>query len=322
MINHTEPYVLVFGISICDIFGFTHQNYKAYDSNPGCVKMSYGGVCRNIAENMARIGTNTKFISILGDDEKGKGVMEQAKKYNFDMEDSMIVKGGSTPTYIAILDDKGEMVSAVVDIDIIHKLTSEFVDSKSHIIESSEYMIFDADNAEIVEHVVKKYKGKTRFILDPVSATKAEHVRHLLPYFHTIKPNRYEAQVLCGFELDSEEAVREAGAYFRSLGIENVFISLDADGIYYNSKKAEGITKVVDVSVVNVTGAGDSFVAGIGYSYMNGLTIQDTVKFAMTMSNITISHEETIHPNMDYNFVQDKLNYYKWEEKCFITKEV
>lgn len=322
MTNPTQPYILVFGISICDIFGFTHQNYRAYDSNPGKIKMSYGGVCRNIAENMARMGTPTKFISILGDDEKGKGVIEQSKKHQFDMSHSMIVKGGSTPTYIAILDDRGEMVSAVVDIDIIKELSTTFIDTKADVISNAEYMIFDTDNVAIVEHIVKKYKGKTRFILDPVSANKAQHVKHLLPYFHTIKPNRYEAQVLCGFDLDTEEAIREAGAYFRSLGIENVFISLDADGIYYNSHTAEGITKVKNAKVVNVTGAGDSFVAGLGYSYMNGLGIRDTVKWAMAMSNITIAHEETIHPDMNLDFVKHYLATYEWEEKCFLTKEV
>ena len=230
MIESTQPYVLVFGISICDIFGFTHRDYRAYDSNPGKVHMSYGGVCRNIAENMARIGTRTKFIAILGDDEKGKGILEHAHSHGFDMSHSLIVKGGSTPTYIAILDERGEMVSAVVDIDIIHELGTSFIDEKQAVIEGSEYMIFDADNAEMIEYIVKKYEGKTKFILDPISAAKAGSVKHLLPYFHTIKPNRYEAQVLCGFELDSEEAIREAGKYFRSLGIQKVFISLDEIG--------------------------------------------------------------------------------------------
>lgn len=319
MTNHTQPYVLVFGISICDIFGFTTKNYRAYDSNPGRVKISYGGVCRNIAENMAKIGTNTKFISILGDDDKGKGLIEHAANHGFDMQDSMIVKGGSTPTYIAILDETGEMVSAVVDIAVIHELTTEFVDSKAHLICDAAYMIFDADNAPIVEHVVKTYEGKTKFILDPVSASKASTVKHLLPYFHTIKPNRHEAEVLCGFAIKSEADVREAGNYFLNLGVKNIFISLDSEGIYYNNGIEEGMIRVNEVNVVNVTGAGDSFVAGIGRSYMHELSMQDTVKYAMAMSIITISHEETIHPDMCDEMVQDYIEKLEWEEKCFLA---
>ena len=243
--------------------------------------------------------------------------MDHATKWGYDMSHSMIVPGGSTPTYIAILDETGEMVSAVVDINIIHEMTTDFIDSKQEVIEGAEYMIFDADNARIVEHIVTKYQGKTEFILDPVSAAKAQGIKHLLPYFHTIKPNRYEAQVLCGFELSSEEAIREAGKYFRSLGIKKVFISLDADGIYYNSDEGEGIIRANNVHVVNVTGAGDSFVAGIGHAYMNSLPIRETVKIAVAMSVITIAHEETIHPEMHYDYVQHFIEEQNWYEVSF-----
>ena len=51
-----EPYLLVFGASVVDVFGFSNTSYRAYNSTPGHVKISFGGVCRNIAENMARIG--------------------------------------------------------------------------------------------------------------------------------------------------------------------------------------------------------------------------------------------------------------------------
>ncbi|MGL4344531.1 MAG: carbohydrate kinase family protein [Cellulosilyticaceae bacterium] len=317
MTENKQPYVLVFGISICDIFGFTHDNYRVKDSNPGRVKMSYGGVCRNIAENMARVAIDTKFISVLGDDDKGRCLLEDARRMQLDMEHSLIVPGASTPTYIAILDEHGEMVSAVVDINITEHLTKEFVDSKAEVIKNAEYVFVDSDEPELMEYMVKEYGKYTRFVLDPVSAAKAENMKPFIQYFHTIKPNRYEAEVLCGFKLDSKEAVHRAGLYFRELGIEQVFISLDADGIYYHDGHEAGIIKASKVNVVNVTGAGDAFVAGIGYGYSHDLSVKDTVKFAITMSNITIAHEETIHPQMGEAYVSDILAQTIWCEHQF-----
>lgn len=314
MIKNDQPYVLVFGVSICDIFGFTDNKFRSHDSNPGAVKMSVGGVCRNIAENMARIGMNTKFISVLGDDERGKSILQQAKDKQFDMSHSLVVKGGSTPTYLAILDETGEMVSAVVDLKIADYFTKEFIDSKAEIIKNSEYMFFDADNPEILEYIVKEYQGYSKFILDPVSAAKAKTVKHLLKYFHTVKPNRHEAEAFCGFEVKTYDDVRRAGKYLLDQGIQNVFISLDADGIYYNNRSEEGIIKANNVSVINVTGAGDSFVAGIGHGYMNSLSVKETVKFAVAMSTITISHAETIHPDMGYDLVQKYISELEWIE--------
>jgi pseudouridine kinase len=317
MSNKNEPYILVFGVSVYDIIGFTYQNYKAKDSNPGNVRVSFGGVCRNIAENMARLHVNTKFISIIGNDEKGRSILKAAENIHLDMNDSLIVEGESTPTYMAILNEHGEMESAIVDMKITDKVTEEFIDSKADIIKNAEYMVLDTDNPVILEYILTTYKDETNFILDPVSASKVARIKHLIPYFHTIKPNRIEAEVLCGFELKSTEDIRKAGAYFRSIGNQNVIISLDADGIYYNNGEREGIIKANQVPVVNVTGAGDSCVAGIGYGFMNELSIVDTVKYAIVMSAITISHAETIHPNMGQAIVEQYLQRMEWTEEEF-----
>lgn len=317
MTQSNKPYALVFGISIYDIFGFSYATYRPYDSNPGQVKVSCGGVCRNIAENMSRVGIPTKFISILGDDQKGADILRQAEKVGLDMSDSLIVKGGSTPTYLAILDEHGEMVSAVVDTKLANDFSEEELNKRAEIIENAEYMFLGADNPPFIEYILKTYEGKTKFVLDPVSGAKAARVKHLLPYFHTVKPNRHEAEVLCGFEVKTHEDARKAGAYLRSLGIENVFISLDADGVYYNNGEEEGIIKASCLEILNVTGAGDAFVAGIGAAYMTDKSIRDTVKYAIAMSNITISHEATIHPEMSDVRVEEYLSACTWDEITF-----
>lgn len=312
-----QRYALVFGVSVFDICGFTDTNYRCNDSNPGKVKTSFGGVCRNIAESMARVGVNTKFISILGDDETGNRMLEHSKLMNYDMSDSLIIEGGNTPTYMAILNEKGEMVSAVVDMKIIDKFTTDFIDAKKDIIKQSEYMILDADRPDIVEYILKEFKGNTKFILDPVSAAKAKHVKHLIKYFNTIKPNRYEAEIMCGFEIKTEDDLRAAGKYFIDQGIENVFITLDEDGIYYNNGIEEGKIKANNVKVVNVTGAGDSFVAGIAHGYMKDINLVDTLKFAIAMSTITISTEETIHPDMCHTLVREYVDHINWTHTEF-----
>lgn len=314
---NNQPYNLVFGISMYDIFGFVDSNYRTHDSNPGHVKVSFGGVCRNIAENMARLGANTKFISVLGKDEKGQSLLEHAKKFEIDMSHTLVAEGVSTPTYVAILDEKGEMVSAIVDIDVDRFMTKDFIDSKAEVIRGAEYFFFGADNPELISYTVKKYAGQTKFVLDPVSAAKAAHIKDLIPYFHTVKPNRHEAEVLCGFALDSMSAIRRAGSFFLAQGVQEVFISLDADGIYYKTQSEEGLVKPDAVDVINVTGAGDAFMGGVGYGYLNRLSTLDTVKLAQAMAIMTISHEETIHPELCAEKVTEYINNIQWTTTTF-----
>lgn len=317
MNNKYEPYILVFGASVVDIIGFCSQKYKPQDSIPGDIKITFGGVCRNIAENMARIGVNTKFISILGNDEKGRSMIEHSKFIGYDMSESLIIENGTTPTYMAILNEDGEMMSAVVDMKSVDEMNFDFIDSKKEIIENSEYTFLDADNPTNLEYILKTYRGKTKFILDPISAAKAKTIRHLIKYFHTIKPNRHEAEVLAGFEIKNDIDLKKAADYFLELGVEKVFISLDEEGIYYSDGKRAGKVKANNVPVKNVTGAGDSFVAGLGYGYINNLSICDTIKYSVAMSVITISHEETIHPKMCHEFVKERIETIDWTETIY-----
>ena len=314
--NDNNPYILVLGASIVDIFGFCGRSYAQRDSIPGHIKISFGGVCRNIAENLARVGVNTQFISTLGDDENGKSILEHSRKLGYNMENSLFLEGESTPTYLAILNHQGEMESAVVDMESLNKMDERFVDEKHEVFENAEYTIVDSDNPALLEYILKKYQGKSKFILDPVSAKKARKIRHLIKYFHTIKPNRFETEALCGFKIETNDDLRKAGRFFIEQGVKNVFISLDADGIYYiTSEGEEGTLACCEaIEVKNVTGAGDSFVAGIGYGYMNNLNIKDTLKYSVAMSLITITHEETINPKISHELVEDLVNRTKWRE--------
>lgn len=315
MFDNNKPYVLVFGASVVDIFGFSSCCYRPYNSTPGVVKMSFGGVCRNIAENLARVDVNTKFISILGDDEKGRSMLEHSRFIGYDMEDSLILEDSGTPTYLAILNEYGEMVSSIADMKSIDQMNTDFIDSKAQLIENAEYTFLDSDSPEIMEYLLLKFKDKTKFILDPVSAEKATNIRHLIKHFHSIKPNRHEAEVMTGFEIRTDDDLILASNHFIEMGVKNVFISLDEDGIFYSNGVEAGKIKATEVTVKNVTGAGDSFVAGLGYGYMNESSLLETVKFAVTMANLTISHEETIHPEMAFEKIEEIKKITKWEYK-------
>ncbi len=312
-----KPYILVFGMSVVDIFGFCGSAYRCSDSIPGKVKISFGGVSRNIAENMARVGANVKFISILGNDEIGRSIISHSKEIGYDMDNSMIVDGKSTPTYMAVLNESGDMVSAVADMRLIDGMTTEFIDTKSSLFEGAEYTFVDADDPKNLEYMLNKFSGKTKFILDPISTTKAVGVKHLVKHFHTIKPNRHEAEIMSGIKINTDEDLKKSGEYFLNLGVKNVFISLDQDGIYYTNGQESGKLKVSNVEVKNVTGAGDSFVAGLGYSYYNNFTVEETIKYAMAMAIITISHGETINPEMCHEKVIEKVNSLSWEMTKF-----
>lgn len=312
-----EKYILVLGASVVDIFGFCENKYASRDSIPGRIKMTFGGVCRNIAENLARMQVNTKFISVLGDDEIGREIIEHSKYIGYDMSQSLILKDRRTPTYLAVLDENGEMVSGINDMSSINRLDIEYIKSKSSVIKNADYVFLDADNPLNLEFLLKTYKQDTKFILDPISANKTEKILSLIGGFHTIKPNKLEAEVIADMTINNDADLLVAAEKIHALGVKNLFITLDKEGVFYSNERTQGLLKSLNPEVRNVTGAGDSFVAGIGYGYTKKMPIDKIAKIATAMAFITISDHETIHPELSLEKVITEMKEIKWEEKKF-----
>jgi sugar/nucleoside kinase (ribokinase family) len=312
-----DNYILVLGASVVDIFGFCENKYASRDSIPGRIKMTFGGVCRNIAENLARMEVNTKFISVLGDDEIGREMIEHSRYIGYDMSQSLILKDKRTPTYLAVLDENGEMVSGINDMSSINRLDIAYIKSKSDIIKKADYVFLDADNPLNLKFLLDTYNEDTKFILDPISANKTVKILPFIGGFHTIKPNRLEAEVIADMSIENDADLLRAAEKIHALGVTNLFITLDKEGVFYSNRESQGLLKSLNPEVRNVTGAGDSFVAGIGYGYTKDLSIDDIAKVATTMAFITISNHETIHPELSLDKVIDEMKRIKWEERKF-----
>src|SRR6056297_46147 len=310
-----ENYILVLGASVVDIFGFCENKYASRDSIPGRIKMTFGGVCRNIAENLARMEVNTKFISVLGDDEIGREIIEHSRYIGYDMSQSLILKDKRTPTYLAVLDENGEMVSGINDMSSINRLDIDYIKSKSDIIKAADYVFLDADNPLNLKFLLDTYHEDTKFILDPISANKTVKILPFIGGFHTIKPNRLEAEVIADMAIKTDADLLKAAKKIHELGVTNLFITLDKEGVFYSNGRNQGFLKSLNPEVRNVTGAGDSFVAGIGYGYTKNMSIEKIAKVATTMAFITISNHETIHPELSLEKVIDEMARIKWEER-------
>jgi pseudouridine kinase len=96
-----------------DIVGLPNKNLILRDSNPGRVKVALGGVGRNIAENLVLLGAPVKLISAVGEDLYGKRIMEHANRIGLDMKNSLVLNQMPTSTYLAILDENGDMKTAI-----------------------------------------------------------------------------------------------------------------------------------------------------------------------------------------------------------------
>ena len=297
-----EPYILVIGGSNIDIQGFPKEKLIQRDSNIGTVKMSLGGVGRNIAENCARLGVPTRLMSVIGDDPYGQKILKEAQAIGLNMQDTVVLSGESTSTYLSILDETHDMAMAINHMDSIEKLTVEHIRAKRSIIEHAQLVVLDTNLPQaVLDHLLTQYP-KTKFFVDTVSTKKALKIKDHLKNIHTLKPNRMEAEVLTG---SSEKTpLLELGS---QLKCKRSFISLGSQGVQVFEGKTHLHFPTKPIEVVNATGAGDAFMAGLVYAYLKGYDIKETCLTAMAASRLALSHPDTINPNLNEQSLHETL---------------
>ncbi|EOD00687.1 PfkB family carbohydrate kinase [Caldisalinibacter kiritimatiensis] len=306
-----ERYVTVIGGTNIDIQGFTRNKLVMKDSNPGKVRLSLGGVGRNIAENLVKLGVPVKLLSVVGDDVYGKKIIEECRLAGIDMDNMLILNDKQTSTYLSILDETGDMRVAISDMDIFQKLNSNYITEKSHLIKNSEVVIIDTNiPKDTIEYLITNFGDKV-FFLDTVSTTKAKKVKDMIGKFHTIKPNRLEAEILSDIKIENINDAKKASVYFLERGVKRVFITLGKEGVYYADEGCLGIIRPPKINVINATGAGDAFMAALVYSYIHKFDVQKSAKYGIFASLLALSHENTINPNMSV----EKINELKGVDK-------
>ncbi len=302
-----EDYACVLGGCNIDIIGFPTQKLIARDSNPGRVKISHGGVGRNIAENMVHLGVPTKLISAVGDDLYGKKILDHAASIGLDMKNTLVLGGKSTSTYLAVLDRQGDMQLAISHMDILNEISIEFIQTVRPVIEGAKFCVIDTNIPEnVIGYVLDNFKNMV-FFLDTVSTAKAMKVKNKIGAFHTIKPNKIEAELLSGIKIEKEEDLRKASEYFLSQGVKRVFITLGEKGVFFQDEKRHQLIPNPQISVVNATGAGDAFLAGLAYCYFHDKDTEESARFAMTAAILALSHEDTINPGISKENVEKKM---------------
>jgi pseudouridine kinase len=298
--------ISIIGGITADIEGTPYNRLIHGDSNPGKIALSYGGVGRNITENLARMGANVGFVSVAGDDFPGRGALRELKELGVNVEHVKLLPEENTAVYMSILNIVGDMELALCNMDVLERISNTFIDEVAEDIGDSAIIGIDTNlTAETLADTADKLSGIPLF-LDPVSVTKAERAKNIIGRFHTIKPNRMEAEVLSGIRITSEEELEKAGQWFLSEGVERVFISLGAGGVYFTDRTDSGILRPKPVKVVSATGAGDAFSAAVLYGFVQGLSVKETALYGMAAAAVTLESKTSVNSMMS----QEKLKAY------------
>ena len=189
------------------------------------------------------------------------------------------------------------MIAAVADTDAVRALTPEWLAKRSGDINTSEYVAADTNISEDAIRWLLENVTAPLFI-DGVSTTKAHKVVNALrkcklPYLHTLKLNLKEA-----LAVTETSTYAEAAQKLLDMGVAHVYITLSGEGVYCRNAAEEWLFPALPGEVVNTTGAGDAFLAGVIYAYAKGIDFPQTAQYGLMAARATLMTTKAVNPDI------------------------
>ena len=279
--------IVVIGAMNIDILA-TADPLHLHDSSIGSIQTSYGGVGRNIAENIARLGIPVHLCSVIGDDSFGVSMLAHAKDVGINVSLVDIIKSKRTSSYLSVSNHE-DMVVGVNDMDITNSMNRAWADKYLPLLEQFDVVIIEPNiPQDTLSYLIESLADKN-IIVDPVSAAKAPRLLPSLPNISVIKCNAMELR-----ELSKVDDVKKGMNDLLSHGVTRVIVTQGKNDIYEATTDSFHVYTPPLTEIVNVTGAGDAFTAGIAAGIALNLTNEQQIELAMKMSRITLQSATTV----------------------------
>lgn len=246
-----------------------------------------GGKGANQAVATARLGARTAMIGCLGQDAFGEQLAAALQKDAVETAAIKVVEGVSTGVASILLAEGDNSIVVVPGANSC--CLPEDVDRNEKFIAQADLVLLQLEvpleTVTYAAEAAKRYGKKV--ILNPAPARKLPE--ELLRNVDYITPNRTELSILAGMDTE-EEQLEQAVDRLLELGIANVITTLGAEGCAFK-RSGEKLQKVsgYKVSVVDTTGAGDAFNAGLAYAIALNRDLPEAAAFAAKVSALAVT---------------------------------
>ena len=303
-----QPWAVVVGGAAWDIKARSAGPARLHTSNPGTLSQTPGGVGRNIAEGIARLGGRVHLLAAVGADAAGRDLLARTSEAGVYV-DQVAVSAHATGSYLAVLDADGELVVGVSDLAATDALEVGSLARSQELLARAAVVVLDGNiPPEVAAWVLGVCAAAgVRAVLEPVSVAKAARMAGLLgpgrPVF-AVTPNLDELGALAGGPVaDDPAAIASAAAHLHRLGVQHVWVSRGAGGSLLASADGSAETfPAAAAAVADVTGAGDAMTAGFVAALLAGESPAVAVRHGHLAAALTVTSRHTVRPDLGVAF--------------------
>jgi pseudouridine kinase len=253
-------------------------------SNPVTSEISFGGVARNVAENLSRLGVPCSLVSVLGDDENGRSILQH------------LTRLGIGTSHVLVLRPNGDLAFGLADMAIFDTFVPSRLRKIWPNLSCSGWLFADCNlPSDTLHALLELSRSHSRLLaVDAVSVSKAGRLPHDLHGIEILFLNRDEAQALTGESL----APADAASALVERGANRVVLTCGADGMIVAEASGTVSLRSDRAQIVDATGAGDALIAGTLAGLARGLLLADAARSGMIAARLTLAHSASVRPDL------------------------
>ena len=293
--------IVVIGAVFVDVKGYPEGFFTPTGRNVGRVEQVHGGVGRNIAEDIANCELRPTFVSLVDRSGSGEDVIHKLKNHKVNTEYIEKTRNGMG-TWLAIFDNDGDVCASISKrpdlmpiADILDEKGDEiFANADSVVIE----ICLDKEIVKRVLRLAEKYKVPVYSAVANMSI--ALERRDFLKSIDCFVCNLQEAGILFSddySEKSAEEMMDIISEKVQAAAIPSMIVTMGGKGAVYADKNGDkGFCPARRVNVVDTTGAGDAFCAGVAIGLTYGKTMAEACEIGAHLAASVIVTTESVCP--------------------------
>ena len=275
-------------------------------SNPAHSQLETpGGVARNVAENLARLGLNTRLITAVGDDASGQALLAQAAQLGLSTQGSLIASAAASDSYSAVLDHAGEMLLALAAMPLVDRLTpAQLVMAP---LGQPTLTVIDLNlPADSVAMLIETARHQNNALLIvAVSEPKLARLPQDLRGVQCLILNQGELRAAA-----PGQATEAALLGLHARGVRQLLVTLAAEGVICSEagQTPQHLLSPPVTQIADVTGAGDAFAAGACAGLLSSPhDLAQAARLGLQLAALTLQTVATVHPRISPQWLVDHL---------------
>ncbi len=293
--------IVVLGAVFVDIKGYPEGVYIPAGRNAGRVEQIYGGVSRNVTEDIANCELRPTFVSLVDDTALGADVIRKLKNHKVNTQYMRQVPDGMG-TWLAVFDHEGDVVASISKRPNLMPILNTLEEKGDEIFSQADSVVIEVD---MDKAIVKKTLALAKKYGKPVYGVVANmsiglERRDFLKELSAFVCNIQEAGLLFCTDFSEntpQELVDMISQRVIQARIPKLVVTLGAQGaVYADCNGDKGHCPARTVEVKDTTGAGDSFCAGLSVGLTYGKSLKEACEIGTYLAASVIVTTENVCP--------------------------